>query len=175
MTKGISVIKEENIKASAEFSDDELYRYWLKRVWDEDKEIGVFIALNPSKATELKCDKTMCNINNLALQWDWGGFYLLNLFAFMSTDKNQMLKAQNPIGEKNNEMIETICKKSNNIILSWGEEKPKLVEERASEIKKVLKNINTNVLCLSENSGSGYQHPCIIKVENFQQPKVTRI
>lgn len=71
----------------------------------------------------MKCDKTVCNITNLALQWEWGGFYLLNLFAFMSTDKNQMLTAQNPIGEKNNEVIENICQKSNSIVLSWGEEK----------------------------------------------------
>lgn len=169
------MIKEKNIKASAEFSDDELYRYWLKRVWNEDKEIGVFIALNPSKATELKCDQTMCNINNLALQWDWGGFYLLNLFAFMSTDKKQMLIAKNPIGEKNNEMIEKICKQSNNIVLSWGEEKPKLVKDRANDVVQILKKINTNILCLSENSGSGYQHPCIIKVENFKQPKAISI
>ena len=169
------MLKKECIKASAEFSDDELYRYWLKRVWDEDKEIGIFIALNPSKATELKCDQTMCNINNLALQWGWGGFYILNLFAFMSTEKEQMLKVQNPIGDKNDEMIKTICKKSNNIVLSWGEEKPKLVKNRASSVKQILKKINANVVCLSKNAGSGYQHPCIIKVEDFKQPTVTSI
>ncbi|MDD2266936.1 DUF1643 domain-containing protein [Sulfuricurvum sp.] len=169
------MIKEEIIYASAEFSDDKLYRYWLKRVWDEDKEIGVFIALNPSKATELKCDQTICNITNLALQWDWGGFYLLNLFAFRSTEKKLMLINQNPIGEKNDEMIEAICKRSNNIVLSWGEEKPKLVKDRASKVKQILNNINRNVLCLSENAGSGYQHPCIIKVEDFKEPRVTSI
>ncbi|MDA3945867.1 MAG: DUF1643 domain-containing protein, partial [Helicobacteraceae bacterium] len=151
------------------------YRYWLKRAWDEKKEIGVFIALNPSKATELKCDQTMCNINNLALQWNWGGFYILNLFAFMSTDKNEMLKAKNPIGKNNNEIIKAICEKSNTIVLSWGEEKPQLVKNRASDVKQILKNINANIFCLSKNSSSGYQHPCRIKVEHFKQPEVISI
>jgi len=164
------MIKKECVKTSAEFSDNELYRYWLKRVWDENKEIGVFIALNPSKATELKCDQTMCNINNLAIQWDWGGFYILNLFAFMSTDKNHMLKSQNPVGDQNDKIIKKLCSISNNIILAWGEETPKLVKDRASSVKQILKELKKDVLCLKKNKGSGYQHPCIIKVKNFKEP-----
>jgi len=64
----IKMINSSTIEASVEITNN--YRYWLKRIWNPNKEIGVFIALNPSKATELKCDQTMCNINNLALQWD---------------------------------------------------------------------------------------------------------
>ena len=98
------MVRTTIIISSAEFSEDEKYRYWLKRVWDKEKEIGVFIALNPSKATELKSDQTMCNINNLALQWGWGGFYILNLFAcnftnvgFSSPQAKTIVLASEPI------------------------------------------------------------------------------
>lgn len=117
----------------------------------------------------------MCNINNLALQWGWGGFYILNLFAFMATEKSDMIRSNNPIGDDNYKIITEICSKHTNIVLSWGEEKPKLVATQATEIKKILKKLNKNILCLAENKTSGYQHPCIIKVENFRQPKKINI
>lgn len=165
------MLRKTIINSSAKFSEDERYRYLLKRVWDEEKEIGVFIALNPSKATELKSDQTMCNINNLALQWGWGGFYILNLFAFMSTDKKAMFKELEPIGDKNNEIIRQVCSKSEIIVFAWGEEKPKLVKSQANKIKTIIASLNKEAYCLAKNKTSGYRHPCIIKSEDYQTPK----
>jgi len=169
------MLRTTTIISSAEFSEDKKYRYWLKRVWDEEKKIGIFIALNPSKATELKSDQTMCNINNLALQWGWGGFYILNLFSFMSTDKKIMLKEVEPIGNKNNEIIKKICSMTDTIVLAWGEEKPMLVKAQANKIKSILVALKKPTYCLLENKTSGYRHPCIIKSEDYKIPKSTNI
>ena len=163
------MVRTTIIISSAEFSEDEKYRYWIKRVWDKEKEIGVFIALNPSKATELKSDQTMCNINNLALQWGWGGFYILNLFAFMSTDKQLMYKECNKIDNRNDSTIQKICSEANTIVLAWGEEKPRLVKLQANKIKTILTSLNKEAYCLSKNRRSGYKHPCIIKVEDYKK------
>ncbi len=113
----------------------------------------------------------MCNINNLALQWGWGGFYILNLFAFMSTDKKVMYKEIEPIGNKNNETISKICSESKSIVLAWGEEKPKLVKSQANKIKTMMTALNKETYCLKENKTSGYKHPCIIKSEDYKTPK----
>ena len=163
------MIHKNTILASAEISEN--YRYWLKREWDTSKETGVFIALNPSKATDLKCDQTMCNINNLSIQWGRGGFYILNLFAFMATKKQDMLSAENPVGDENDEHIARICKKYEKVILSWGEEKPKRVADRANVVKNILKDLGKEAFCLSENKSSGYRHPCIIDPEDYKKPK----
>jgi len=172
--KNNPMIKSSTIEASVNITEDN-YRYWLKRVWDTNKEIGVFIALNPSKATELKCDQTMCNINNLALQWGWGGFYILNLFAYMSTEKNKLQTVVNPIGSENDENIQNICQKQNTIVVSWGEEKPVLVKNRAKEVKDYLRSLNKDIYCLSKNKTSGYKHPCIINLSDYEKPTKTII
>jgi len=163
------MIHKSTIEASAELTDDG-YRYWLKRVWDANKRIGVFIALNPSKATELKCDPTMCNMNNLSLQWGWGGFYILNLFAYMSTDKDKLKTIDNTIGDDNDMHIVSICKEHDPIILSWGEEKPLYVRKRADAVRLLLRELKKDVYCLAENQTSGYKHPLIIKIEDYKQP-----
>jgi hypothetical protein len=167
------MIHYSTIEASAEIVDN--YRYWLKRVWDSSKEIGVFVALNPSKATELKCDQTMCNMNNLALQWGWGGFYILNLFAYMSTDKSKLQDTSNPVGVLNDQHIRKICSNHTTIIVSWGEEKTLLTKNRALEVKSILRDLNKDIFCLSENKTSGYKHPCIINVEDYERPSKTII
>ena len=162
------MIHKSTIIASAEIKDN--YRYWLKREWDISKEIGVFIALNPSYATDLKCDQTMCNINNLSIKWGWGGFYILNLFAFMATNRNDMLAADNPVGDENDTHIARICAECKTIILSWGVENPMRVAGRANVVKDILKDLNKEVFCLYENIGGGYRHPCIINIEDYTQP-----
>ncbi|GGH41314.1 hypothetical protein GCM10008014_00710 [Paenibacillus silvae] len=42
------------IESSAVMADNNLYRYRLTRIWDENKKVVGVIMLNPSKATRLK-------------------------------------------------------------------------------------------------------------------------
>ena len=83
--------------------------------WDESKNIGAFICINPSKATSLMSDNTLSNCNNLAVQWSWGGFYIVNLFAYMATDQNDMKKQKEKVGKLNDKTIKYIIKAPANI------------------------------------------------------------
>ena len=56
------------------------FRYVLKRVWDSERKVGAFLCANPSKADHLLFDDTVFRCGNLAVQWNWGGYYVLNLF-----------------------------------------------------------------------------------------------
>jgi len=149
------------------------YRHWLRRSWDSKKKHGVFIALNPSKADHLVCDPTMCNMNNLALKWQWGGFYILNLFAYMATDRDLMLAHAAPIGPRNDDVIRTICESDEPIVLSWGREDRKLIGDRSKAVKQLLRSINrSNCCCLDvSKNNDGYQHPCVIDITEYPYPK----
>lgn len=65
----MDAIDSHTIKAEACLSECGHYRYWLSRVWEESKEIGALVCINPSKATLLMYDLTLSNFTNLAVQW----------------------------------------------------------------------------------------------------------
>ena len=56
------VIRSSCIENIAIYSDDEKYRYILKKMWDEKLPSATFIGINPSDATELLMDKTVMNL-----------------------------------------------------------------------------------------------------------------
>ncbi|TKB45689.1 DUF1643 domain-containing protein [Thalassotalea mangrovi] len=153
-----------SIKAEANISDCGKYRYWLSRIWDESKPIGCFICINPSKATAIYSDQTMGNCNNLAAAWGWGGFYIVNLFAFMATDQSDLKKQRDKVGPLNNKAIKYICEKSDVLVLAWGNE----YKSRAREVLSLL--VDKNLFCIQRNKGGGFLHPNRIKYENFPQP-----
>ena len=104
--------ESHTILSQANLSDCGQYRYWLSRIWDNTMPVGAFICINPSKATSILCDLTLCNCNNLAVQWGWGGFYIVNLFAFRATNPNELKNQSDPVGPLNDNVITEICNKS---------------------------------------------------------------
>ena len=156
--------EEIKITAEANVSPCGQYRYWLSRSWDNEKPIGCFICINPSKATALYSDQTMGNCNNLAAKWGWGGFYIVNLFAYMATDQSDMKKQKNKEGDRNNDAIEYITRKSDCIVLAWGND----YKTRAKEILKLLSG--NKLYCINKNKGGGFLHPNRIKYEDYPKP-----
>lgn len=149
------------IEAEANLSDCGNYRYWLSRIWDKQKPIGVFICMNPSTATSSMCDLTMCNCNNLAIQWGWGGFYIVNLFAYRATDPNELKKCINPIGKLNDTAIKDICSTVSSVVLAWGNGN----KNRATDVLSLLGD--RQIYCIDKNKGGGYLHPSRIKVKDY--------
>jgi len=159
--------ERNTIKGEANISDCGKYRYWLSRAWDESKNIGAFICINPSKATSLMSDLTLSNCNNLAVQWGWGGFYIINLFAYRATDPNE-LKSQPEwirVGPVNNKVISHVADIADQIILAWGND----YKKRSTEVLKLLDG--KPLYCIEKNKGGGYLHPSRIKTENYLRPK----
>ncbi|HDR1569813.1 TPA: DUF1643 domain-containing protein, partial [Pasteurella multocida] len=73
---------------NAIFSDCGTYRYVLWRIWDTLLPRITFIGLNPSTADESNDDPTIRRCINFAKKWGYGGIYMVNLFAYRSTDKS---------------------------------------------------------------------------------------
>ena len=84
---------------TATFSDDRLYRYTLRIVWNRTEPLVQFIGLNPGTADEEKDDNTVRRCKRFAQRWGYGGMIMTNIFAFRSTDPRPMKVHPNPIGE----------------------------------------------------------------------------
>ena len=111
------------IARECDFSPCRKYRYTLSVAWDHKKPIQPFIGLNPSTADETKDDPTVRKCIKWSLQWGAGGFLMLNLFAWRDTDPRGMLRAADPIGEKNtaHHLVEYVSRQAfRPPVAAWG-------------------------------------------------------
>lgn len=103
-------------------SPDRVYRYTLERVWDERPRRVAFIGLNPSTADETQLDNTLRRCVRFADGWGFGGFVMLNLFAFRSTTPRLLWAVGDPVGKDNNRyIIDTLQRPEVDLIVAcWG-------------------------------------------------------
>lgn len=101
-------------------SEDEKYRYMLSRIWDKNKPTVTIIGLNPSTADANNDDPTLKRCIEFARSWDYGGIYMLNLFAYRATQPSDMKKVNDPIGQENDMFIKAYTKRSDKVICAWG-------------------------------------------------------
>ena len=109
--KRIEKNKDGVVVKSAVFSNCEKYRYVLSRVWDNQREGVVFVGLNPSTADEKIDDPTIRRCRGFAEFWGFGKMYMLNLFAYRSTDPRNLKKCYHPMGEHNLSFLEKYIRK----------------------------------------------------------------
>lgn len=104
----------------AVISDCQRYRYELRRVWEQDKPLVLFIGLNPSTADALTDDNTSRVCINYAKRWGYGGLLMGNLFAFRSTDQSALYTATDPIGPENDIQLLKLQKEAAMVICAWS-------------------------------------------------------
>src|SRR5690349_20847302 len=93
-----------DVGKGADFSECGNYRYRLWRIWDKSLPKAMIIGLNPSKADSEKDDQTISNLRRIMQALGFGGFYMMNCWAYI-TSKPELLKV-NPMSEEwNNNMI----------------------------------------------------------------------
>ncbi|MCH7724433.1 MAG: DUF1643 domain-containing protein [Bacteroidetes bacterium] len=146
----------------AEFSEGRKYRYVLWRIWDNNKPLIMFIGLNPSKANEEKTDNTITRVKRFAFDWGYGGVYMMNLFAFVSTDPKKLLfRSHEKIGYFNNNYLKQIAEKCDKIIFAWGSFKE--AQERSIEIIKMFPEGQALII----NSDGSPRHPLYVKANTI--------
>jgi len=120
-----------DFNSGADFSDDRKYRYKLWRIWDQSKDKVMFIGLNPSTANEKDPDATVKRCINFAKSWGFGGMYMMNLFAYVSTDPKKLVTSGEDLSNNNRMLIETAID-AELIVFCWGCFKQ--AKERAKDI-----------------------------------------
>ncbi|WP_060665499.1 DUF1643 domain-containing protein [Bacillus sp. CHD6a] len=149
---------EKIIKSTATFSDDDLYRYQLTRVWDENKPKATVVMLNPSKADMLITDRTVMNVTNFLIEHNYGSSTVVNLFAYRTTDPkllNQREEAQELINDQY--LVESFSN-SYTIIVAWVRDKDKYVK-RKREVETLLFQFKNKIKCFEDGTGKKLRHP----------------
>lgn len=136
----------------AVFSDDGKYRYKLWRIWDESKPKAMCIGLNPSTANQDTNDPTITNLIKMLKILGYGGVYMTNLFAWVSSKPEDLLTCDDPLGNNDNhlEEVSQIC---DVVIVAWGSFK-----EADDRIKQVLP-LFPEALCFGVNKNGTPAHP----------------
>lgn len=162
------VILTSHVELTATKSDCGRYRYVLKRVWEPKKPIGAFLCANPSKADHLQFDETVFKCINLAVQWCWGGLYILNLYPFYEKDPKKLIH-DGDTDRVNAEYVATVFREVETIILAMGNGHEKRLKELISGVPE------SKLFCLRKNKDGGFLHPSRINTDDFQKPVIAQI
>ena len=142
-------------KKGAILSRNRLYRYVLWREWDTSKGTCVFIGLNPSTANETEDDPTLRRCVNFAKDWGYGKCVIINLFAYRTTNPDELKKQDKPVGYKNNHHIKTESVNAAMVVAAWGNHG--FFHKRDEKVLKLLKDIRLK--CFKLTSKGQPVHP----------------
>jgi len=152
----------------AVYSDCELYRYALTRVWDPKRAKVTFVMLNPSTATELQNDPTVERCERRARALGFGGFKVTNIFAWRDSDPRKMRAATAPIGLENDAAIQEACAWADQVIAAWGTHGAHL--NRGAQVVELLRQSGKPILHLGLSKQGHPKHPLYIAYA--QQPEI---
>jgi len=144
------------MKTGATFSADNKYRYRLWRIWDESLPLIMFIGLNPSKANGDTNDNTITKIIKIAKNNGYGGLYMMNLFAIISSDPTILETCENPIAD-NDSHLGAVGNLVKDVAFCWGVFKQ--IRGRDQFAKRIFKN----ALCLKHTKNGSPWHPLYCK------------
>jgi hypothetical protein len=110
------------------------------------------IGLNPSTADANKNDPTTRYLTSMLDKLGYGGYYLMNLFSYISSKPEALLTCEDPVGltDLYLNQVELVCK---DVIVCWGGFKQ--AEQR---IKDILPRY-PNALCFGVNKNGTPYHP----------------
>ena len=150
----------------AEFDKKREYRFVLKRKWGTNADNFVnFILLNPSTADENTDDPTIRRCINFAQSWRYDGIWVTNLFAYKATEPENMKKADDPVGEKNDSYIEKYAEKSKKIVVAWGDDGD--FRNRRNQVIRILSQLEKDLYCFHINKSGNPQHALRVSNETL--------
>lgn len=138
--------------SGAEFSPCGKYRYKLWRTWDDTLPKVMCIGLNPSTANSDKNDATIFNLIKALSKLGYGGFYMMNLFAWISSKPEDLLTCADPVGD-NDKNLKEVSELCDEVIVCWGNFK-----QANERIKEVLPNY-PDAKCFGVNKNGTPCHP----------------
>jgi len=149
--------------SGAEFSNNRKYRFTLWRIWDKTKPLVMFIGLNPSTANETENDPTVCSVGRIAKVNGYGGFYMMNCWAYISTDPKVLKehKWDKNMCEWNDNMLMTTKAKCKDVVFAWGSFS---IVNKTGRDKELLKMFPDAMVLFLNKNGSP-KHPLYCKSE----------
>lgn len=140
------------IDKSAEFSECGKYRYCLRRIWDTNLPFVMCIGLNPSTANSEDDDPTIRNLTELLNRSGYGGLFMMNLFALISSNPDDLRSCPDPVKD-NDIWLHTMLSRVDDVIFCWGSFK-----QAKYRVKKIVDKF-PGALCLGKTSKGDPIHP----------------
>lgn len=134
------------------FSDCKKYRYLLTRVWDESKPKAMCIGLNPSTANADKDDPTIGNLIKILTHLGYGGLYMTNLFALVSSEPEKLRECPDPVLGNDQVLTHTYIH-SHVVIFCWGSFP--MAAYRARKVAPMF----PDAMCFGKNKNGTPMHP----------------
>ncbi|HDC8882456.1 TPA: DUF1643 domain-containing protein [Escherichia coli] len=95
----------------------------------------------------------------------YGGVYMANLFAFVHTDRFEMMKAVDPIGADNDRHLLQLIDGAGLIVAAWGNEGRHL--KRSTAVRQLLP---ASTMCFVLNATGEPRHPLYMKNDSVLIP-----
>ncbi len=155
----------KNITKGADFSNDGSCRYRLWRIWDEEKPKAMCIGLNPSTANGEKNDATISILIRMLAKLGYGGFYMMNCFAYITS--NPKLLKHNPASDEwNNNMLTITASLCSDTIFAWGGFKVIKDTGRDNELIEMFPFAK----CFDKSKDGSPIHPLAMQERNGRNP-----
>lgn len=153
----------EYTKSEAVFSSDKVYRYTLERWWSPFTQgrYANFLMLNPSTADAVQPDPTVTRAIGFARQWGFGGLVVTNIFAYRSTDPQNLRKVDDPIGHRNDGHILAMAVGAGLVVGAWGVHGEYM--DRGRRVAGMLRSCGIKLHCLGTTKAGHPRHPLYLK------------
>jgi hypothetical protein len=148
----------------AVFGEDKRYRYALSRDLGEGCTV-LFVMLNPSTATAFADDPTIRKCKSFAKAAGAGELLVGNLFGLRTPDPNQLMGAEDPVGEHNDHVLKNLLlEKADTVVVAWGNK-----GDYMNRSQKILPWIQ-NPLALTVNKSGEPGHPLYLAKDTQLSP-----
>ncbi len=155
------------VRKSAIISPCGLYRYELRREWDDSLPPYVSGMLNPSTADHEIDDPTIIRNWRRAERLGYGSLIVWNLGAGRATEPADWKRMRDPIGPENNAHIRRIlteCKERNGLaVVGWGAHGDHF--NRARQVAQIAGEVGIKFQCLGTTKSGQPKHPLYIANE----------
>jgi hypothetical protein len=145
------------------------YRYVLGRMWNRLLPATMFIMMNPSIADTDADDPTAARCQTFARGWGSGCLYVVNTFAYRTTDKRQLMAVPDPVGPENDRHILAMAKRSKMIVVAYGRPHNSL-RQRGLDVCSMLKRHGYQLYALKLNADGTPRHPLYLSADSEPFP-----
>jgi hypothetical protein len=149
-----------------------LYRYILRRCWDETLPPCVAGMLNPSTADADDDDPTITRVVRRATRLGCGSLVVWNLYAFRATDPAQLGLVADPVGPENRGWI---CKalgecadSLGTAFVGWGSRCAD--QSLISDVQTIAAELSVKLFCLGVTKEGHPRHPLYVSYSTDLQP-----
>lgn len=123
----------------------------------------MWFMLNPSTADATEDDPTIRRVLGFSRREGWGRIEIVNLFAFRATDPFEISRADDPIGQDNDEAIRTAVSGAQIVVLAWGASR--VARDRAEDVLPMLRDLGVEPMCFGRTKGGSPRHPLYLPAD----------